>query len=162
LAYHLSGVTLLGATEQEPLGPLPYPVRTAVLQLAQQLEPDALDVELRRETLNYLGGEYTYVDYWRFRDEHLERRLTSRRRSPTPPFGSIEAYYQHFNLRRKSQDGTDVHFAERFFIERSFVPAFGVRALQFLPPPVPFIDSEGRERRIDFVIEGSKPYALEV
>lgn len=162
LAYHLSGVTLLGPTEHEPLGPLPYPVRTAVLKVARELAPEALEVDLRRETLNYLGGEYEYVDSWRFRVPELQARFTGRKPLATTAFSSVEDYYVHHGLRKKRYDGVDEHFAERLFVERVFVPTFGVRGLQYLQPQVALVDSRGRRRRIDFVLAGAKRYALEI
>lgn len=39
---------------------------------------------------------------------------------------------------------------------------FGVRALKYLRAQEPFIDSQGKRRRIDFVLEGEKRYALEI
>jgi hypothetical protein len=58
LAYHLSGLTLLGKTEQEPLGPLPVPVRSAVLFTAQELDGDALTLPIGQEQLHYSDKTY--------------------------------------------------------------------------------------------------------
>ena len=62
VAYQLCGVTILGKTEQEPLGALPYPVRSALLQTVQALDASAVTIQTEERTLEYLGGSYAWVD----------------------------------------------------------------------------------------------------
>jgi len=64
LAYHLSGITLLGVTPEEPLGPLPLPLRSAVLEAAAAIDPAALEIELREEQLFYSKGVHRWVSRW--------------------------------------------------------------------------------------------------
>ncbi|NEO38410.1 MAG: DEAD/DEAH box helicase [Moorea sp. SIOASIH] len=63
LAYHLSGSTLLGITEQEPLGSLPIPIRTATLKTVKKFKPDAIDLRLNQKSpLDFAEGEYELVE----------------------------------------------------------------------------------------------------
>ena len=65
LVYHLSGLTLLGRTEQEPLGSLPIPIRTAVLKTVKQLDPEAIEFTLlKKSPLEFTEGEYEWVNTW--------------------------------------------------------------------------------------------------
>ena len=69
LAYHLSGSTLLGITEQEPLGSLPLPIRTAVLKTVDQFKPDAIDLRLNKKSpLDFAEGEYEWVENWNYKN----------------------------------------------------------------------------------------------
>src|ERR1700759_4681718 len=53
--------------------------------------------------------------------------------------------------------------AERLFVDNVFVPVAGIKGLDFLMPQTPFVDSEGRSRRIDFTIESRfRKYAIEI
>lgn len=162
IAYHLSGTTLLGKTQEEPLGPLPYPVRSAVLRVAKGREPSVIATEPVSAQLDYAGGKYDFIEGWSFLNKDVEARLTSRRPSQLAAFSTIEDYFKHHDLRRRQPDGTDEHYAERLFVEKSFVPVFGLHGLRYLTPQFPFVDSEGKRRRIDFVLHGRKDYALEV
>ncbi|NEP47931.1 MAG: ATP-dependent DNA helicase RecQ [Moorea sp. SIO3C2] len=63
LAYHLSGSTLLGITEQEPLGSLPILIRTATLKTVKEFKPDAIDLRLNQKSpLDFAEGEYEWVE----------------------------------------------------------------------------------------------------
>ncbi|AFY53873.1 superfamily II DNA helicase [Rivularia sp. PCC 7116] len=81
LAYHLSGSTLLGITEQEPLGTLPIPIRTAVLKTVKQFNPDSIDLRLNKKSpLDFGEGEYEWVESWNYKnssqlDPNLEKLL---------------------------------------------------------------------------------------
>ena len=147
IAYHLSGATLLGKTNEEPLGPLPYPVRSAVLRVAKVREPSVIAIEAVSAQLDYAGGRYDFVESWSFLDKAVEARLTSRKPSQAPTFSSIEDYFKHYDLRRRRPDGTDEHYAERLFVEQAFVPVFGLHGLRYLTPQVAFVDSEGKQDR---------------
>lgn len=70
LAYHLAGCTLLGITEQEPLGPLPVPVRTAVLKTIKQSQSDVIDLRLNKKSpLDFAEGEYQWVESWNYKND---------------------------------------------------------------------------------------------
>ncbi|WP_168733399.1 DEAD/DEAH box helicase [Deinococcus sp. Arct2-2] len=56
----------------------------------------------------------------------------------------------------------DEHYAERAFLHEAFVPAFGLAGLTYLQPQAPFVDSAGKQRRIDFLLNTGTKYALEV
>lgn len=72
LVYHLSGLTLLGRTEQEPLGSLPIPIRTAVLKTIKQLDAEAIEFTLlKKSPLEFAEGEYEWVDSWNDRNSYL-------------------------------------------------------------------------------------------
>lgn len=58
--------------------------------------------------------------------------------------------------------GDDEHIAEREFLERVIIPVLGWEGLKRLTPQEPFQDEQGKQRRIDFVLRGKVPYALEV
>lgn len=58
---------------------------------------------------------------------------------------------------------TEINFAERTFLETIFVPALGRGALKYIHPQFEIYDSEGKLRRIDFVvIAGKKRCAIEI
>ena len=53
--------------------------------------------------------------------------------------------------------------SEKLFVSEFLYPIFGKHNIKYVIPQYPFIDSEGRNRRIDFVvIKDSKKLALEV
>ncbi len=56
----------------------------------------------------------------------------------------------------------DEHYLERRFLAEVFLPALGGNALDRIEPQVPMVGSDGRERRIDFVLSGSRAYAVEL
>jgi ATP-dependent DNA helicase RecQ len=64
LVYHLSGLTILGRTEQEPLGSLPISIRTAVLKTIDLQNPGTIELTLFKESLLFAEGEYEWVDSW--------------------------------------------------------------------------------------------------
>ena len=69
-------------------------------------------------------------------------------------------------MRAKTKDAngreSDEHFAERLFVEEVYVPIFGVVGLSYLTPQAPFVDGEGRRRRVDFLLNTGKKYAIEI
>ena len=56
----------------------------------------------------------------------------------------------------------DEHYLERRFLAEVFLPVLGANALDRIEPQVPMVGSDGRERRIDFVLRGSRAYAIEL
>ncbi len=163
LSYHLCGCTLLGATPQEPLGALPLSLRFTVLKAAAEQAPARVTCTFQSPTqLNYEAGQYQTYDYWQTKPDALLRQLLQLDVERTPEFLSPDAYFQHYRLEHDENDENDEHWAEREFIERVFVPLCGLDGLRYLKPQVPFRDSQRVERRIDFVLEGERRYALEI
>lgn len=163
LSYHLCGCTLLGPTSQEPLGALPLPIRLAVLDTAAKQAPEHFKCAFYPPTqLNFEGGQHATYRYWRTEPDKLLERLKTLDVERTPEFSSPEAYFQHYQLYPGETDDQDEHWAERQFIERVFVPLCGLDGLRYLKPQVAFRDSRRIERRIDFVLEGERRYALEI
>ena len=69
---------------------------------------------------------------------------------------SLEEYLSHYSSRI-TQD------SERLFISEFVYPLLGEENMKYCIPQYPFIDSEGRNRRIDFVVKkGESKIALEV
>lgn len=65
--------------------------------------------------------------------------------------------YLEFYKNRITQD------SERLFVTDFLFPLFGEKNIKYVIPQYPFLDSEGRTRRIDFVLwKGDKKLALEV
>lgn len=162
LAYHLAGPTLLGKTAREPLGPLPVPIRTAVLKTVAELDPEAIAFELCKQDLLFAEGEYEWVAWWRYRDRTLGEVLRRIQVGTRLRYASTEDYYREHNLARPEGETEDEHYAERFFVEEVFWPLFGLEGLSYLRPQVPFRDSDDRQRYIDFVLEGARKYAIEI
>ena len=159
LSYHLCGCTLLGPTPEEPLGALPLPIRLAVLDSAARQAPERFKCVFYPPTqLNFEGGQHVTYHYWRTEPDELLERLKTLDVERTPEFSSPDAYFQHYRLEHDESDKQDEHWAERQFVERVFVPLCGLDGLRYLKPQVPFAGS----RRIDFVLEGERRYALEI
>lgn len=178
IAYHLCGITLLGKSGNalEPLAELPMPVRSAVLRLAHQLLPEAVVVEESQKSFDYVEGSYTWIDHWYCLDQTLFARINDPLPLPQMEFLSVDDYFTTHKLypqahypdpktgkpSKKGPHGEtveDEHFAERLFVEKVFVPTFGLTALAYLQPQVLF----GKKgQRIDFVLEGQKLYAIEI
>lgn len=163
LSYHLSGYSLLGATPQEPLGALPLPLRLAVLDIAADYAPDRFQCVFNPPAqLHYEAGQHRTYRYWRTDPDDLLVQLVNLAVDRTPVFPSAEAYFQHYQLNPDDPATQDEHWAEREFVQRVFIPLCGLEGLRYLKPQVPFRDSRRIERRIDFVLDGAKRYALEV
>lgn len=179
LAYHLCGVTLLGKNADnalEPLAELPMPVRNAVLRLAHELLPQIIILEESQKSLDYVKGNYAWIDRWYCLDKNLVVRLHDPSPLPQMEFLSADDYFTTHKLYPKThypdtknskspkkgshgETVEDEHFAERLFVEKVFVPTLGLAALTHLQPQVPF----GKKgQRIDFVLEGQKQYAIEI
>lgn len=139
------------------------PVRSAVLLAAARIDPDALDLEVRKDGLLYGEGEYRWVGRWRFRDPALAEAFKASRPGRRATFSSLEDYYRlNKLLPPRDPKERDEHYAERVFIEEAFLPVFGLEGLSYLRSQVEFVDSKKRKRRIDFVLEGKTKYAIEV
>ncbi|MDQ5903486.1 MAG: ATP-dependent helicase RecQ, partial [Pseudomonadota bacterium] len=163
LSYQLCGCTLLGPIPEEPLGALPLPIRLAVLDIAGKQAPERFKCAFYPPTqLNFDGGQHATYRYWRTEPDTLLERLKTLDVERTPEFSSPDAYFQHYQLYPGETDNQDEHWAERQFIERVFVPLCGLDGLRYLKPQVAFRDSRRIERRIDFVLEGERRYALEI
>ncbi len=178
IAYHLCGITLLGKSGNalEPLAELPMPVRSAILRLARQLLPEAISLEEYQKSLDYVEGDYAWVDHWACVDQTLFAKLHDPSPLPQMEFLSVDDYFTTHKLYPKAyypdpktgklpqkgphgERAEDEHFAERLFVEKVFAPTFGLAALTHLQPQVPF----GKKgQRIDFVLEGQKRYAIEI
>ena len=153
---------MLARTAQEPLGALPIPVRSTVLSVAAAHFPGEFDIVLNKDTLNYAEGKYQWVSRWRVRSEALQQLLFDRSNTGRrAAYGSVEEFCKKHDLL--PQPGVqDEHYAERAFLEEAFVRAFGLPGLSFLTPQFPFVDSTGKQRRIDFLLDTGTKYALEV
>jgi superfamily II DNA or RNA helicase len=69
---------------------------------------------------------------------------------------ALEEYLEEYKTRI-SQD------SERLFVTDFLYPVLGSKNIKFVVPQFPFLDSEGKSRRIDFaIIKDSKKIALEV
>ena len=139
------------------------PVRSAVLLAAASIDPDALDLEVYKDGLLYGEGEYRWVGRWRFRDPALAEAFKASRPGTRATFSSLEDYYRLNKLLPPiDPKERDEHYAERVFVEEAFLPVFGLEGLSYLRPQVDFLDSSKRRRYVDFVLEGSKKYAIEI
>lgn len=75
---------------------------------------------------------------------------------------SLSDYYRaHPVLLQRDELGRDIHYAERLFLSEIFVPVFGVGGLKHITPQVKF-ESSGIRGFIDFVLTGSRKYAIEI
>jgi len=158
--FHLLGPTFKGPTEEEPLGALPVPARTAFLIGAKNLFPD-LRVEFNSAPLTYgskAGEVYESATSWSLPDPEFKPRLYQRLVTWKP----LRRYVSLADFLREHDLYSEEHYAERLFLERVFVPLFGVQGLGLLTPQAPFLDEEGKERRADFLLTGMAPYAVEI
>lgn len=160
LAYHLCGVTLLGKTEQEPLGALPMPIRSAVIQTAKRLCAEEITTTDVLDELIYAQGSYRRTRSWFLKDASIKAQL-ARTPGSSLSFASVEDYFEYYKLHTKER-GQDVHFAERLFVEEAFLPVFGLAGLAQLEPQVGFKTRTGKNRYIDFVLYGKQNYAVEI
>ena len=153
--YHLSGLTLLDDTKEEPLGTLPVPLRSALIDVAERDFANAIHVEWGEDPS--LGQASRFVKRWYWRTGK-----THGRRGSAPPV-SVHDYFARHQLLPKSET-EDEHFAERLFVEKVFVPLFGLQALTYLQPQVTFSDAAGKQRAIDFVLDDGtgRRYAIEI
>lgn len=162
LAYHLGGLTMLSPTPLEQLGTLPVPLRTAALKLAQAASPGDFKLETGQTSLFYSDGEYEWVRRWSVTSDALHRHLFSgNTEGPRATYSSVDEFCRRHELLAVAGK-QDEHYAERLFLNEAFVPAFGLAGLTYLTPQAPLLDSEGRQRRIDFLLDTGNRYALEV
>ena len=159
-AYAVLGPAFKGPTDAEPFGALPTPVRTALLtRLGKDL--DGLEVDFHEGTLTQGsrdGSPYVWAAGWRSSDAEFKKQLLWALRSHDPKrkFTGLDEFLRTYDLW-----GPD-HVAERMFLERVFIPELGEGSLELLIPQYPFEDEDGRERRVDFLLKGMVPYAIEI
>lgn len=165
IVYHLCGLTILGRTPLEPLGTLPVPVRTAVLEVAQSVDPEGILLS-RPRLLEWAKGQrrsiYRWFDWWRFAQDEVKNALQRTDPGELLSYKSLNDFIQRYNLGKPKDDSLDEHYAERLFLEKAFLPIFGIAGLSLLKAQSVFRDALERQRRIDFVLLGAKQYALEI
>src|SRR5262245_48877398 len=88
IAYNFSVLTLIGPTEHEALGSLPYPVRLAFLKALKNAYPEA--IELNVNTVELLqsiraGDRYERIDSWSTSSVDLSRLIKAAVYSDTIP-----------------------------------------------------------------------------
>jgi ATP-dependent DNA helicase RecQ len=138
-------------------------VRSAVLKAVSRIDLEAIELETRKDQLLYSEGEYHWVSRWRFRVPGLAQFLHNSQNGGRVAYSSVEEYFRAHNLLPpRDPKERDEHFAERIFVEEAFLPVFGLEGLSYLRPQVEFVDSNKRTRRVDFVLEGSQRYAIEI
>jgi len=165
LAYHLCGLTTLGRTPLEPLGSLPVPVRTAVLEVAHEIDPDAVVLKLASKQLlnapDQRRSNYTWVDWWRFAEDELKDFVGDTKRESVR-YRSLNDYLNQHTLAKPKDGAPDEYPAERLFLQEAFLPIFGLAGLSLLKPQYTFREGRGRKRRVDFLLFGGAKYALEI
>ena len=159
-AYAALGPSFKGATEAEPFGVLPTPVRTALLTKLRR-DVAGLEVDFREETLTQgqaAGRPYQWISGWRADSSDFKEQLfwAIQNHNPARSFSGLDEF-----IRAHGLVGPE-HVAERRFLEEVFVPELGEEALGLLVPQFPFEDEDGRERRADFLLQGIVPYAIEI
>jgi len=153
--YHLSGLTLLDDTKEEPLGAIPVPLRSALIDVAERELGSVIHTEWGEDAS--LGPSSRFVKRWYWSSGNAHDRSVS-----AAPASVHDFFVQHKLLPKSETE--DEHFAERLFVEKVFVPLFGLRALTYLQPQVTFSDSTGKQRAIDFVLDDGtgRRYAIEI
>lgn len=161
LVYAIGGLSTLGRTEQQPLGALPAPLRSAVLRTASQLAPDFIQIKSEQSALMFSEGTFDRVTSWQQTVQQSKFKKDRDARAKPVSYTSAESYFRIYKLLPKPEQA-DEHYAERLFIEKALIPSLGLAGLSFLTPQETFQDSKGRKRRIDFVLRGSQRYAIEI
>ncbi|WP_165795267.1 DEAD/DEAH box helicase [Deinococcus koreensis] len=154
-------MTTLGTTTQQPLGALPAPLRSAVLRTAHKLAPDLISVQTQQTPLLYAEGAFERVTDWKLLIDRPNQLRDRTARKDAGDYTSLSDFIERHDLG-KPEYGQDEHYAERLFLEEAFMPSLGLDGLSLLTPQEPFKDSENKRRRVDFVLRGSRRYALEV
>jgi len=145
----------------DPTLGLPYDVRRAVARRAATLAPDFFEADEQVSPLPLDAYPDDAVHRWA-RPVALRPLGREAIDGLVRDYGSLDAYYAVYPLLLPQGDGQDEHFAEREFLEHVFMPVLGSAGLSHLAPQVAFRDADGRQRRIDFVLRGAKPYAIEI
>jgi ATP-dependent DNA helicase RecQ len=165
LAYQLCGITTMGRTHLEPLGSLPVPLRRAVLEVVHDIDPQAVVLKLgSKQLLNAADpgrSNYTWVEEWRFAREELKDFIESTK-DGVARYTSLEEYQDQHALGKPKDDGPDEHYADRIFLQESFLPVFGMAGLSLLNSQYTLRETTGRKRRVDFLLFGGARYAFEV
>lgn len=164
LAYELCGLRLLGRTQKQPLGSLPMPLRRAVLEEAVRIAPGIADVRVDEVPLNRgIGRPRRVLKRWGVSSGLMPQYLGLLPDLVAFSFTSPAEYFEAHGLGPSAAPGMpDEHFAERLFVEGAYVDVFGLKGLSYLKPQVRFTDSTGVRRRIDFVLQGARRYAIEI
>jgi ATP-dependent DNA helicase RecQ len=165
LAYHLCGLTTLGQTPSEPLGSLPVPVRTAVLEVAHEIDPESVMLKLaNKQLLNATDprrSNYTWVEGWRFAEKELKDFIGNTEKESVR-YPSLKEFIDRHALAKPKDSGPDEHFANRLFLQEAFLPVFGLAGLSLLKPQYIYREERGRKRHVDFLLSGGAKYALEI
>lgn len=166
LAYQLSGLTLLDQTPLEPLGTLPVPVRTAILEVAHSVDPEEIHLRQAEKTLLRTGdprrATYRWVEWWDVAHNEIKETLQRIHPDDLSLYSSLDEFIHRHHLEKPNDSSLDEHYAERLFLEHAFIPVFGITGLSYLHPQYCFEDASERQRRIDFLLSGSKDYAIEI
>ena len=168
LAYHLCGITILdrGTPPIESLGTLPMAVRTAVIEVAQSVDPEGVSRNIVEHQLLKVKDPrkdtYRWVEDWSLNQNELKVFFEEALPGERLHYDSLEDFIQQNRLGRPKDSSSDGHYAERLFLEKAYVPIFGIAGLFLLEPQYPFNDISGRRRRIDFLLNGAKKYAIEI
>lgn len=93
-------------------------------------------------------------DIFKCEFEAVEGKLKKDRNIDTPQY-TLEDYLSTYSYK------FDCEASEGLFV-RIYHNLLGDKGLDYLKPQVPFIDSIGKRRRIDFVITGELKYAIEI
>jgi ATP-dependent DNA helicase RecQ len=165
LAYQLCGITTVGRTHLEPLGSLPVPLRRAVLEVAHDIAPLAVNLKLAsKQLLNTADPgrpNYTWVEGWRFAREEL-KDFVENTKDGAARYTFLEDYLDRHALAKPKDDRPDEHYADRIFLQEAFLPVFGLAGLSLLNPQYTIRETTGRKRRVDFLLFGGAKYAFEV
>ena len=142
---------------------LPADSRRVVAQLASRLAPELIKPVWEDRTLpleaSYAGrpsvrlctGVSVIPD---FEDE---------REAAWPWAEAVDRddFYRRYPFLRQ-ESSTSEHFAEREFVEKVLMRTLGEAGLARVEAQVEFIDQNGGTRRIDFVLHGTRDYAIEI
>lgn len=143
-AYRILGPEFKGPTIEDPLGVLPIPLKTALLQAVGKrfgLEFDLAEALLTRPPNE--GRSYAYATYWWPSEEGLKELLYERisRASLNEwefvPVETLDDFVRKHRLQGKE------HYAEVLFLKEVYLPLFGSEGLALLLPQVGFLDEEG-------------------
>ena len=162
-AYRILGPEFKGPTIEDPLGVLPIPLKTALLQAVGKrfgLEFDLAEALLTRPPNE--GRSYAYATHWWPSEEGLKEFLyecISRASLSDWEFVPVETLDDF--VRKHRLQGKE-HYAEVLFLKEVYLPLFGSEGLALLLPQVGFLDEEGGERRADFILFGQRRYAIEI
>jgi ATP-dependent DNA helicase RecQ len=141
-------------------------VRTAVIEVAQSVDPEGVSRNIVEHQLLKVKDPrkdtYRWVEDWSLNQNELKVFFEEALPGERLHYDSLEDFIQQNRLGRPKDSSSDEHYAERLFLEKAYVPIFGIAGLFLLEPQYPFNDISGRRRRIDFLLNGAKKYAIEI